>query len=358
MAGVDRLASLRAELPDGCDALLVTALTNVRYLTGFTGSNGTVVIGRERSWLVTDRRYEERAAEEVAERSLELVIAPGKGHGAIAGLLDTDTTVGVEAEHLSWSTVRELQERLGSPERVRATSGLVEGLRSIKDEDELNAMRAAAAIADQSLETVVPMLTEGRSERDIALAFERAVTDLGGEGLAFDPIVASGPNGSRPHHAVSERAVSPGDLVIFDCGAKVDGYRSDMTRSFVVGAPTDQQQRMLDAVQRAQAAGVAAIRAGVQTNEIDAACRSSLADDGMDEFFVHGTGHGVGLDIHEAPSVNADSTATLAPGHVITVEPGVYLPGVGGVRWEDTVVVTETGAEPLTQYPKQPLLGV
>ncbi len=356
MAAVDRLAHVRRLLPDGCDALLVTTPTNIRYLSGFTGSNATVLVRRDEAWLITDRRYEERAADEVGGRPIEISMAPGDGIEAITEILGPDSCVGVEADNVSWTKAAKLQERFG-PDRVRATSGLVEQIRAIKDDDELAAMQAAASIADRALASVLPLLERSASEREIAAAFEEQVSMCGGDGLAFDPIVASGPNASRPHHAVSARAVSKGDLVIIDCGAEVGGYRSDMTRSFVIGQPTAQQTELLEAVERAQAAGVTAVGPGVDTCEIDAACRKALGAEGLDAFFVHGTGHGVGLDIHEAPSVHATSTATLAPGHVITVEPGVYLPGVGGVRWEDTVVVTDSGANVLTKHPKRPIIG-
>lgn len=343
------------------DALIVSSPTNIRYLTGFTGSNGTVAITLNSATLITDSRYTERANEELAAVAAEVgvefdvVIAGGLGRESLATLLEGVPVIGLEADDLSWSTATALQQLL-SPARLEPTSELVEGLRELKSDSEVELIRKAAAIADAALTDVVERGLLGSSEREVQRALDRRALELGADGASFDTIVASGPNGSRPHHEAGDRVIESGDLVIIDFGAEVSGYRSDMTRSFVLGQPTSQQQTMLDAVHVAQAAGVDAVSPGVVTSAIDEACRAVLAEKDLGKFFTHGTGHGVGLDIHEAPSVNSKSTATLAPGHVITVEPGVYIPEVGGVRWEDTVLVTEAGAETLTNSPKQPLI--
>jgi Xaa-Pro aminopeptidase len=199
----------------------------------------------------------------------------------------------------------------------------------------------------------VSLLGEGRREDEVALALDSAMRRLGAEDRAFETIVASGPNAAKPHARPTTRAVAHGDPVVIDFGAIFDGYRSDMTRTFCVGAPpSGTLARVFAVVGAAQAAGVAVVRAGVGTGEVDRACRDLIAEAGWAEAFEHGTGHGVGLDIHEAPAVGPGSTAILAPGVVVTVEPGVYLPGVGGVRIEDTVVVTEDGSRTLTEFPK------
>ena len=356
MVELSRLERLRLLLEaENTDALVVTTPTNIRYLTGFTGSNGFVVVSADGpTTLVTDRRYEERAAEELTDSKVNVKIAPGAGFSAL-GELCADGLLGLEADHVSWELAESLRDKLGA-ERIVAASGLVEKLREHKDAGELNSMREAARIADVGLAAIKSLLGPGATEIELARHFEAVVVAEGAEGTAFDTIVASGPNGSRPHHRTGDRQLEVGDLVIIDSGAKVDGYRSDMTRSFVIGSPTPRQSELLDAVARAQAEGVAAVAPGVPIAEIDTACRRVLDDAGLLEFFSHGTGHGVGLDIHEAPSVNGRATDTLAPGHVITVEPGVYLPGEGGVRWEDTVVVTETGAEPITLTSKEPFI--
>lgn len=353
-----RSAQLRALLKTGgLDALIISSPTNIRYATGFTGSNGTVVVRADSVQLLTDSRYTKWAADEIEthDASTEIVIAPGNGRKALAELLDGANAIGLEAAHISWQDAKSFRADLGD-QRIVATTGVVEGLREFKTGDELVALGAAAAIGDKALAQLIDELRPGRSEREVARRLAHHMFEHGGAVPSFDIIVASGPNSAKPHHEPTDRVIESGDLLIIDSGATVDGYRSDMTRSFVFGTPTTQQQEMLEVVQTAQQAGVDAVRPGVAASEIDAICRSVIADAGFGEYFTHGTGHGVGLDIHEAPSVSSASTATLAPGHIITVEPGVYIPEVGGVRWEDTVAVTIDGAEPLTCSPKQPHL--
>ena len=354
----DRSAALRLALRErSLDALIVGAPTNIQYLTGFTGSNGVVVVTADETTLITDGRYTSWAAEQTLAHggSTEVVIAPGRGHPALAELLSDVRSVGLESEHVTWADATTLTELLGA-DRVVATTGVVEALREHKSDAEIANLRAAAEVGDAALDRLVDELLPGISEIDVARRLAQHMYDYSGAVPSFDIIVASGPNSAKPHHAPSGRLLCAGDLVIIDSGATVNGYRSDMTRSFVLGTPTGQQQEMLDVVLEAQQAGVDAVATGIATSEIDAACRSVITEAGLGEYFTHGTGHGVGLDIHEAPSVSSAATATLAPGHIITVEPGVYLPDVGGVRWEDTVLVTTNGADALTCSPKQPIV--
>ncbi len=337
------------------EALVVSHPTNIRWLTGFAGSSGTVIVDSGSMTLVTDHRYGERAPEEIESAGADCVvdIAAGRGITAAAAHLDSYATIGIEGDHLSMNAGEQWRARFGET-RIRPTSGIVEAGRAIKDQAELGAMRRAAAIADIVLAETIDAGLEGRTEADIARTIEDGIRGHGADGPAFDTIVASGPNAARPHHAPTQRTIQPQDLVIIDMGATVDGYRSDMTRTFVIGEPDPDQRRLLDAVFDAQRLGVAAVAPGVGFADVDAACRSYLESIGLGDAFVHGTGHGVGLDIHEAPAVSSTATGTLTAGHVITVEPGCYLPGIGGVRWEDTVVVTTDGAEPLTLAPKAP----
>jgi len=356
--GHDRTTRLREALAaHEVDALIISSSTNIRYATGFTGSNGTAVLTADSLTLFTDRRYTAWAEEEVAAHDprVEIVIAPGSGRKALIEHLDDAAMIGLEAADISWAQADAFTSDLG-PDRVVATTGVIEAFRERKSASEVDALRRAATIADVALAALTNELRPGLSEVAIARMLAEHMYEQGGAVPSFDIIVASGPNSARPHHEPTERLIEMGDLLIIDSGATVDGYRSDMTRTFVFGPPTDQQRQMLDAVMSAQRAGVEAIGVGVESSAIDAACRSSITDAGLGSYFTHGTGHGVGLDIHEAPSVSSASTATLAPGHVITVEPGVYIPNVGGVRWEDTVVVTNEGAETLTKSPKQPLI--
>jgi Xaa-Pro aminopeptidase len=217
-------------------------------------------------------------------------------------------------------------------------------------------MAAAAALADAALASVRHRLGEGPTEASFALELDSEVRRLGADGASFETIVASGPNGAKPHARPGPRRIVEGDLVVVDFGATVEGYHSDMTRTTVVGTPTATQQRMLEVVADSQAAGVAAVRTGVECVEVDRTCREVIEEAGWLDAFLHGTGHGVGLDIHEDPKVAKTSTAILGVGHVVTVEPGVYLPKHGGVRIEDTVVVTATGSRLLTHAPKDPYL--
>jgi len=260
--------------------------------------------------------------------------------------------VGLEAENVTWGSQRRWADTLATAEIV-ATAGVVEGLRLVKDAGEVARIAAAAAIADAALGEVLGMLGDGRTEEEVALALDTAMRRLGSQDRAFETIVASGPNAAKPHARPSSRRIEAGDPVVIDFGATFVGYRSDMTRTFCVGgAPSAELARVFEVVAEAQAAGVAAVADGVVSGDIDKVCRDRIALSGWAEAFEHGTGHGVGLDIHEAPAVGPGSTAILTPGVVVTVEPGIYLAGVGGVRIEDTVVVTDQGCRPLTAFTK------
>ena len=355
-----RLGRLRRRLEEaGVDAAVISEPANVRWLTGFTGSNGTVVVlGSGGALLVTDSRYAEQAPAQLAgagcSDEVEVVVARRAAHAA-AERLAAVARLGLE-DSVAWA------EQIRWSEAVDASmvplTEAVEGLRAVKDPAELARMQAAARIADEALAAVGPMLRPGVTEADIQQTLDDAIRAAGASGPAYDTIVASGPNSALPHAAPTDRRLETGDLVIVDVGALVDGYRSDMTRTFVLGDPSAQAAAMLDAVGRSQAAGVAAVGPGVEAGEVDSACRSVLDEAGMGDAFAHGTGHGVGLDIHELPRVASGSETELRPGNVLTVEPGVYFPGVGGARVEDLLVVTDDGCRPLTLYPKTPVVPI
>jgi Xaa-Pro aminopeptidase len=374
--------------PAGCDALVVTNLRNVRYLTGFHGSAGVLVVSRAGARLLTDGRYETQAPADLAaagvdtvqvaitsesgpgarpakEVFLDAVLAAAEAGARAAGRGgDTGVTgtcrVGLESTSVTWADQRRYLswlETMGDRAVLVPTDGVVEQLRAVKDPGEVARIETAAGIADAALAEVAHLLTTGVSEVAFGAELDAAMRRLGAAERSFETIVASGPNSARPHARPTDRRVERGDLVVIDFGATVDGYRSDMTRTLLVGPGSAAQRELLEVVRAAQAAGAAAVGPGVPCSEIDRACRSVIEAAGLGDRFVHGTGHGVGLDIHEAPWVNSRSAATLAPGHVVTVEPGVYLPSVGGVRVEDTVLVTDTGARPLTRAPKDPFLA-
>lgn len=354
-----RLARLRQELADaGCDGLLVTAATNVRYLTGFTGSAGMVLVLPDEVVLVTDGRYATQAPEQMAAAGVDVrteIGSPAEELDMVRSLVAQAglSSLGLEAAHVSWARQRALAADWFPTIELVATTGLVEALRRVKDPGEVARVSRAAEIADAALASVLPLLAEGPTETAFGQALDFEIRRLGATGNSFETIVASGPNGAKPHHRPSGRQVQPGELVVLDFGAVVDGYCSDMTRTACVGDPaTAELQRIYEVVVASQAAGVAAVGDGVACVDVDRACREVIAAAGWADRFVHGTGHGVGLDIHEAPAVAATSSDTLATGHVVTVEPGVYLPGVGGARIEDTVVVTDDGCYPVTTTPK------
>jgi len=333
-------------------ALLVTNLTNIRYLTGFTGSAALLVVTDADLTFVTDGRYGQQATDQLAAAGVAAAIEVSStaqkeavvGAVAAAG----SPKVGLEADAVTWATQRTYAEHWLPNLELVPTTGIVAGLRSRKDDGEIHRLEVAAAVADAALAEVRPRLLEAPTEIEFGLELDAAMRRLGASDTSFETIVASGPNGARPHHRPGPRTVSEGDLVVIDFGALVDGYHSDMTRTLMVGAPSPVQQQMYDVVLEAQAAGVAAVRAGVLAKDVDTACRSIIDAAGWQDAFLHGTGHGVGLDIHEDPRVSQVSTATLADRCVVTVEPGVYLPDHGGVRIEDTVVVTPDGCVPLT----------
>ncbi|MGI8662750.1 MAG: M24 family metallopeptidase [Acidimicrobiales bacterium] len=357
-----RLPRLRAALREGerpCEALLVSKIVNIRYLTGFTGSAALVLLRGDELVFVTDGRYGDQAAEQLAAAGVAADLRVAPTVAAQAEVLGAATRgvahLGLEAESISWAQHREMAANWFSEAEVVPTTGLVEALRAVKDEGEVSRIEAAATIATTALESILPSLAAGPTEGEIGLALDTEIRRLGAEGTSFETIVGSGPNGAKPHHRAtgSARRIVEGDLVVFDFGALVDGYCSDMTRTVAVGKPTAMQRRMLDVVTAAQAAGVSAVRAGATGREVDEACRTVIRDAGWADAFTHGTGHGVGLEIHEEPRVSWSVAATLAAGHVVTVEPGVYLPEHGGVRVEDTVLVTSDGCRPLTHAPKE-----
>ncbi|HEX4903255.1 MAG TPA: Xaa-Pro peptidase family protein [Acidimicrobiales bacterium] len=347
----DRVRSAMGE--HGCEALVVSDLTNIRYLTGFTGSAGVLVVRAGDLVLVTDGRYEQQVADQLADARVAAdLVVTREVDAALAATLAGLGRVGVEADHVTWDAQRRWSGAIAG--ELVPTVGLVLALRAVKDEGEVARLEHAAAIADEALAQVRPLLLERPTEREVARALEAAMLDGGAHGPSFESIVASGPNSARPHARPSERTIAEGDLVVVDFGALYDGYHSDMTRTFTVGEPTPTQQRMIDVVARSQAAGVATVRAGVRGVDVDGACRQVIDEAGWADAFVHGTGHGIGLVIHEEPRLSPESSSLLAPGHCVTVEPGVYLPEHGGVRIEDSLVVTATGCRPLTASPYDP----
>jgi Xaa-Pro aminopeptidase len=332
-------------------ALLVTKPVNVRYLTGFSGTYGALLLLHDRTLFFTDRRYDQQAAAEVP--GAEVVLAPGDLIGAVAGVLrGAGDGLGFEPAGLTWGDGQRLRTAVPGRALVPAPP-LVEELREVKDERELGAMREAARLDGEAFDEVLGGLRPGVTEREVAVALELAMRRLGGDGLAFETIVAFGEHAAEPHHHPGDRPLQAGDFVKLDFGARVDGYCSDMTRTVVLGRASERQREVYEVVRRAQAAGLERLAAGVPAAEVDRACRELIAGAGLGEAFGHPAGHGVGLEIHEAPRIRQGVAGRLAAGTVVTVEPGVYLPGFGGVRIEDLAVVRRDGHEVLTSAPKE-----
>jgi Xaa-Pro aminopeptidase len=373
-------AARRARLQEqaaalGAGAALITSLVNVRYLTGLASSNAALLLpaagagtasagagtagagtagagtagagtaGAGTAVLATDSRYAPAAERDCPD--LELII-DRFAEPALAAL----------AAARGWTTVA-FEEHEMTVERHQALAGggsgltliplgrLVEGLRMVKDDAEIALLARACQITSESFEAVLPAIRPGLTEREFAIILEREMTDRGADGLAFDTIVASGPNGDTPHHVPTSRPFAAGDLITIDCGARLAGYHADMTRTVAIGEPAAWQREIYDLVAAAQRAGLAAVTVGAEVAAVDAAARDLISAAGHGRHFGHGTGHGVGLEIHEAPMIGYGRTGTLAAGVPVTVEPGVYLPGRGGVRIEDTLVVRAgTGAIP------------
>jgi Xaa-Pro aminopeptidase len=341
----DRLEKLLAERE--LDRMLVTELVNVRYLTGFTGTNGACVCGPDVRLFFTDFRYSERAAAEV--EGWDPVTVEGDWLGSIAEALVGK--VGFEDDHMAVRSLEKLKAKLADGVDPVAAGGSVEQLRRVKDETELRAIEAASQLADEVWLWSVERGFTGRSERDVARAAEARIRELGGD-PSFPAIVAAGPNGALPHAEPSEREIGSGELVVFDMGAKLDGYCSDGTRTYATGELDESVREIYEVVREAQMAALAAVVAGARGEDVDAVARKIVDDAGHAGRFGHGLGHGVGLEVHEAPRLSLRSDDVLEPGEVVTVEPGVYLPGELGVRIEDLVVVTEDGHRNLSGLPK------
>jgi Xaa-Pro aminopeptidase len=333
--------------------LLVSTPSNIRWLTGFGGSLGWVVVAPDRVTLVTDGRYEERAADGFARAGVAAEVVAGRTRPELRELVvttaGTGRTVLAEADHLSHAAWTDFVKDLA----LEPDDGTITRLRRVKDDGELARIARAAEIADTVLPEVVPMLAERPSERDVRDELDRRMRGLGADGLSYEPIVASGPvYAARPHHETGRRTIVDGDTVIIDVGALVDGYHSDMTRTFVVGEPSARQLEIYELVRAAQQAGLDAVAPGLTARELDATCRRIFEESGYGDWFIHGTGHGVGLDIHEPPFAAKVTEDELVLGDVVTVEPGLYRGGFGGIRIEDLVTVTPTGCRRFTHLPK------
>jgi Xaa-Pro aminopeptidase len=348
-----RISAIRKKLRRlKADAFLCSGLSNVRYLTGYTGSAGMALISAEGAWFFTDFRYKTQAAEQV--KGYDDIIISKKGLSDAAAKVAKKKKfkrVAFEAAHVTVAAHEAMAKQFQETE-LASSKNVVEGLRVIKEENEVASIRKAVDVADKAFNYIVGQLKPGQVEREVALEIEKYMLAQGADGLSFDIIVASGERSALPHGKASSKTLEMGDLVTFDMGCKVQGYCSDLTRTVCLGKPTSEQQKIYRIVLDAQKRAEEAIRAGAGCKATDAVARDYIKEQGYKDNFGHSLGHGVGIDVHEAPSLSWRGKGKLKPGNIVTVEPGIYIEGWGGVRMEDMVVVTNDGCQILTRSPK------
>ena len=344
----DRQEKLKSVLGEQCiDGILITNLTSIRYICGFTGSSATCLILPENQYFISDGRYTEQSKKQVSGFSC---IIENLSHLELMGakkrnLIPDGLKLGFEGEHLSVTQYNTMMELFSKTDWV-CTKGILEALQAVKDESEINAIRTAVEITDAAYEKVLPLVREGVTEKEIAnelVMYYRREAD----GEAYPPIVAGGPNSALPHAVPSDREFQKGDFIVIDAAAKYAGYHADMTRTPVLGEATEKHSEIYSIVKEAQETAVASAKAGTSCKEMDAIPRSIIEKNGYGEYFNHGTGHGLGLEIHTQPRLSKVSNQFLAANNVVTVEPGIYLPGWGGVRIEDDIIIEENGCEVL-----------
>ncbi|HSC46043.1 MAG TPA: Xaa-Pro peptidase family protein [Candidatus Acidoferrum sp.] len=335
------------------DALLVTSPFDWYYLTGFTGEAGALIVSGNRTTLVTDGRFTVQAKEELS--NVAIVLQKDGLYRTCGELLrkHRQRRVGFDADHLTVAQQAMLKKSAGSSVKLQPVRGLVQGLRAIKDSAELAQMRKAAVLADQVVQGAIKLLKPGVRELEVAAEIEYRMRRLGASGPAFESIVAFGERAALPHARPTAKRLKKGDLVVLDLGAILGKYCSDITRTVFVGKASAKIRTWYSAVLEAQAAAIDAVGAGRTCGEVDAAARGVLAAYHLDQYFVHSTGHGLGLEVHEDPRLAKGQKTLLASGNVVTIEPGVYVPGVGGIRIEDDVAVLRRGNEVLTRAPRE-----
>jgi len=348
-------ADRRARLVEGLDesrtdALIVTHLPNIRYLTGFSGSAGILVLGSDAvATLITDARYLSQSREEIGEVEIHRVVGTYEGSLVQFVRRGAYRNLAYEETHLRVSQLRFLESGLPGDTHLIGARGLVEKLRVVKDAGELETLERAARGLPRTLHSLRETMRPGVSERTLAAALDYELRQNGYEKTSFDTIVASGPRSALPHGRPTDRRFAPGDLIVVDFGGVMEGYATDITRTFSLGEPAPEAERIYRVVAAAQQAAIESVRPGIEAQEVDRAARHVIESAELGEFFGHGTGHGIGLEVHEAPWISPGRADRLEPGMVFTVEPGIYLPGKGGVRLEDDVLVTEDGCRILSR---------
>ncbi len=337
-----RVKNVQKKLNDyKIDALLVTNMYNVRYLANFTGTTGLAVITKEKAYFVTDFRYTEQAAEQA--EGFEIVKNEGPIYEEVAKIIEKDqiNTIGFEEENITFATYKKIEELF--PSELKAISGLVEKLREVKSEAEIEIIQKAVDIAEKAYDYILGFIKPGMTEIEVANELDFYMRKHGATGVSFDTIVASGVRSAMPHGVASEKVIEEGDMVTIDFGCYYEGYASDMTRTFAVGDPGEELKEIYEIVKEANLKVTAAAKAGMTGAELDAVARDYISEHGYGEAFGHTTGHGLGLEVHEGPAISFRNENKLVENNVITNEPGIYIPGLGGVRIEDDLVIKEDG---------------
>lgn len=348
-----RLTGLRKQLTENqVDAVLITSPSNRRYITGFTGSAGYALITKNEAVFITDFRYITQAGKQA--HLFEIVQHDGIIVDAVKDQLERFNvkTLGFEQDFVTYSLFKQFTDKFDGVDLL-PLSQVVEKLRLVKDEEELMLVKKAAEIADKAFAYLLTTIKPGMKEIDVAIALEYKMRELGADGISFSTIVASGYRSALPHGIASEKVIETGDFVTIDFGAIYKGYVSDITRTIVMGEPSDKQKEIYNIVLEAQLHGVNNIKPGMNGIEADALTRDIINNYGYGEYFGHGTGHGIGIDVHEGPTLSPRGEIVLTPGMIVTVEPGIYIPDFGGVRIEDDVVITQDGGEILTKTTKE-----
>lgn len=348
-----RLDQLKERLAkESLDGMLVTNLTNVHYLSGFTGSAGTCLILPDKNYFISDGRYLTQSKEQV--KGMDIVIDDDPHLDIIKKktLLKNGLKLGIEADFLPVSQIEKLEEIFPFC-KWESTTRFVEEIAAVKDNGEIRAIRTAVEITDKVFEQIVPEIREGVTEKEIAAKISYAILMLGGDGDAFSPIVAGGPNSALPHATPGERKFRGGDFIVLDFGTRYRGYHADMTRTVVLGEASDRHQEIYDTVKEAQQRGCEAVKSGVSCKDIDSATRDFISEKGYGDYYVHNTGHGLGLEVHTMPKLSQSSKDVVLENYVITIEPGIYIPEFGGVRIEDDVLVKKDGYEIFNQSTKE-----
>lgn len=352
---MDRLAKVRERFSKlGIDGLLITNSKNRRYMTGFTGTAGVVLISQSKAVFITDFRYVEQAKNQV--ENYEIVQHKGPIHEEVARLVKDFSIqkLGFEQDEMTFGTYK-MYDNTVSAEMV-PISGIIETLRLIKTDKELEILKQAAAIADQAFEHIIKYIKPGVTELEVSNEMEFFMRKQGATSSSFDTIVASGFRSALPHGVASDKVITGAELVTLDFGAYYKGYCSDITRTVAVGDVSAELKKIYEIVLEAQLLGMNSIKSGMTGKQADSLTRDYITKKGYGDYFGHSTGHGIGLDIHEGPALSVKSDTILEPGMVVTVEPGIYIPGVGGVRIEDDIVITKEGNVPLTHSPKELLI--